>query len=385
MKSKGQKRRRFSRQLFIILALSILISIQIYSATLYQVNAAYYGVQFGTEGKVGSDGQNDIWQVEKSRYMYIANAQTKPEVDLLGMNVTRNANELVWNYDYEIFTLKSTNMTTYYMTDYNFSYIFNVSLSELVSVSYSFTTDQMFESSALNFYNWTAGAFYNDSAVENITSRVLNQSFYSSQSILLNLNVTHPTNYTWWFNVTYEFLYTANQVITLHFASLASGNASLVENLKTWIFVDMDGDDRQDYLIYWIYGSGVNIYEIGNDSFTLGGYWNGQWVEYWNGMRWKDILEGPRGSFSSVGVNILNITIPDYIINLTTTVHYGVWAQKIEASYDWWDALPDDPEWEITPPIPGFFPVIVEFTLLTIVLVYWIKVKKIQNLNKMKS
>ncbi|MFX1293710.1 MAG: hypothetical protein ACFFD2_02450 [Promethearchaeota archaeon] len=371
MKWNSRKNRKSTHQVLLLGILFLLITFQVFITTLTQSQSDYYGIEFGTETEAGVDRINDIWKLEKNRYTYIANNQTKAEVDLLGLNVTRNANQLVWSYDYDTFIGKSINM----IFNYNYNYTFNISLSNLINISYSFETNHTFTSSALSFYNWTDKVFYNESVIENITRRLLNISFYSNQKILLNINAIDQTNFTWWFNVTYEFFYKANQVITVRFASLAPGNATLIDNVKTWIFLDGNGDNQLDYMIHWIYGNGVNLYKISNESFTLNGYWNGQWEEVWNGINWNNETGGPRGGFSILTTDRLNITIPDYIVNLTSTVRYAMWSLKIEPNYDWWDALPDDPYWQLAQAIPSFQWGILGISILIVGVIFLIKKK----------
>jgi hypothetical protein len=78
----------------------------------------------------------------------------------------------------------------------------------------------------------------------------------------------------------------------------------------------------------------------------------------------------------------LNITIPSYLINLTSTVHYAVWSQKIEPLYDWWDALPDDPNWQISIYIPGFQFAFLGLSLLIVALMGLIIKRNFLKLSK---
>ena len=360
---------------FLFGILILLITVQVFMMTSTQSQDEYYGIAFGTEAEVGTDGINDVWKLEKHRYTYVANNQTKPEVDLLGLDIIRNVNESVWSYDYVTVTGVSVNQTTIYTFDYNYSYAFNISLSDLINVSYSFTTNLTFDSSAIMFYNWSSLNYYTDSTVGNKTKELPNCT-YSNQNILLKLSVSHSTNFTWWFNVTYEFWYWGNQIVTLRFASIEPGNKSLVDNVKSWIFLDTDGDNKLNYVIDWIYGSGVNLYGISNESFTLGGFWNGEWETIWNGIGWKNESGGARGWFGGLTTNTLNITIPDYILNLSLAYNYSVWSLKIETDYDWWDALPDDSEWELGRAIPTFQIAFVGVGLLIVGLIFLMKKEK---------
>jgi hypothetical protein len=375
MRKPTRNERGCARTILLIVLLSILISVQVYAATLNQSHAAYYGIQFGTEAAVGMDTANDIWKVDRSRYNYIANDQVKPEIDLLGLNISRNADQLVVSDQCKIIINESVNNEF----DYNFTYLFDISLTDLINVSYTFQTNQTYDTSAIEFYNWTDDTFYNESVVENITTAVLLPSeYYSGQTILIHFNVTHSTNFTVWFNVTYDFRYMVNQVITLRFASLSPGNATLVNNLMAWVFLDTNGDDKLDYAIEYQYGNGTFLYEIKNDSFTLGGWWNGELERYWTGANWKEGL-GVKQDLGNLTTNSLNITVPEFAVNLTSSVRYAVWSEKIESQYNWWDALPNDPNWVIENYIPGFEFTLIGLCVFIIGLIFLMKRKKISN------
>ncbi|HUX98292.1 MAG TPA: hypothetical protein VMV49_01945 [Candidatus Deferrimicrobium sp.] len=377
MRKITRNQRGCARTILLIVVLSILISVQVYAATLNQSHAAYYGIQFGTEEAVGIDAANDIWKLDKLRYNYVANGQVKPEIDLLGLNISRDANELVVSDQCEIITNASVNDKF----DYNFTYLFDISLTDLINVSYTFQTNQTYVTSAIEFYNWTDDTFHNESAVENITTAVLLPlEYYSEQIILIHFNITHSTNFTVWFNVTFEFCYIVHQVITLRFESLIPGNNTLVDNLKAWIFLDTDGDDKLNYAIEYLYGNGTFLYQIKNTSFSLGGWWNGKLEKYWTGANWAE-GSGLKKDIGNLTINNLNITVPEFAVNLTpTTIKYAVWSQKIETNYDWWDALPDDPQWEIATNIPGFELALVGLCFIIIALLFSLRQKRTINI-----
>jgi len=335
----------------VLMILGLLVALQFYIATLNTSRAVYLGIQFGTEAAVSSDVPNDVWQLEKLRYTYIANNQIKPEVDLLGLHIERNVNIPSSYVESNITTLPSFNNST----DYNHSYSFNIPPTALLNVSYTFITNQTYSPSALEVYNWTAAAFENQSIVMNQTKVLLAPAFYSTQKILIHFNITNTQEFGFWYNLTFEFWYLTDQIMSIQFTSLTAGNASLVDNLRAWVFLDLDGDDKLNYAIQWVYGNGTFLYQIDNQSFTLDGAWNGDFGKYWTGVNW--VFDGlPKRDLGVLdyGKKLVNVTIPEFVVNLTATVRYAVWAQKIESNYDWWDALPDDPNWVLTTPIPGF-------------------------------
>jgi hypothetical protein len=335
----------------VLMILGLLVALQFYIATLNTSRAVYLGIQFGTEAAVSSDAPNDVWQLEKLRYTYIANNQIKPEVDLLGLHIERNVNIPSSYVESNITTLPSFNNST----DYNHSYSFNIPPTALLNVSYTFITNQTYSPSALEVYNWTAAAFENQSIVMNQTKVLLAPAFYSTQKILIHFNITNTQEFGFWYNLTFEFWYLTDQIMSIQFTSLTAGNASLVDNLRAWVFLDLDGDDKLNYAIQWVYGNGTFLYQIDNQSFTLDGAWNGDFGKYWTGVNW--VFDGlPKRDLGVLdyGKKLVNVTIPEFVVNLTATVRYAVWAQKIESNYDWWDALPDDPNWVLTTPIPGF-------------------------------
>jgi hypothetical protein len=92
-------------------------------------------------------------------------------------------------------------------------------------------------------------------------------------------------------------------------------------------------------------------------------------------MSWvsKGISQQNLGSIDAI-TKMVNVTIPDFAVNLTTAVRYAVWAQKIETNYDWWDALPDDPYWELSLPIPGFQWLLLGLSLVLIGVIFLRKV-----------
>jgi len=357
----------------LLVILGLLVAMQFYGAMLNVTRAAYLGIQFGTEAQVSSDGANDIWQLEKIRYTYIATNQSKPEVDLLGLQVRRNANAPVTFSESQIVNITSSNK----QIDYNNSYIFSIPLNALINVSYTFRTNQNYGNSSLELYNWTSNDFYNQSSVMNQSKVLLLQDFYASQKILVHFNITYSQEFWFWYNLTFEFWYRANQVISIQFEALTAENASLVNHLRAWIFLDTNGDNKSNYAIQWLYGNSTNpsnttLYQIDDESFTLGGAWNGTFGKYWTGMdwRWGGILPQNLGTMD-FGNRMVNVTLPDFAVNLTSTVYYAVWAQKSEANYDWWDALPDDPYWALSPLIPGFQWLFLGLGILFIGAIFW--------------
>jgi hypothetical protein len=347
----------------VMVVLSILVALQFFAVTLNTSRAAYFGIQFSTEAGVSSDPPNDVWQLEKLRYTYIANNQTKPEVDLLGLHIERNANIETPYIESNITTLPSIDNKI----DNNHSYSFDIPPIALLNVSYTFITNQTYSSSALEVYNWTAAAFENQSAVMNVTKTLLAPAFYSTQKILIHFNITNTQPFGFWYNLTFEFWYLTDQILSIQFASLTVGNASLDNHLRAWVFLDLDGDDKPNYAIQWVYGNGTFLYQIDNQSFTLDGWWNGDFGKYWTGASW--VLNGlPERDLAVLddAMNLVNVTIPAFVVNLTATVQYAVWAQKIESNYDWWDALPDDPGWYISAPIPSFHWLLLGLSLLIV-------------------
>jgi len=367
-----QKTRKATQIIQVAVLLSIIVAIQFYAAMLNTTRAVYVGIQFGTEAQVSSDGMNDIWQLEKVRYTYIANNQTKPEVDLVGLHIQRNADALTSHSDFEIVSLQSSDNKI----NYNHSYSFNVPVTDVINVSYTFITNQTYSASALEVYNWAVDQFQNQSLVMNQSKVLLSDDYYETQQILIHFNITYSQEFGFWYNLTFELWYiAADQVISLQFASLTQGNASLVDHLQAWIFLDVDGDDKLNYAIHWIYENKTFLYQIKNNSFTLGGAWNGVFGKYWTGMSWvsKGISQQNLGSIDAI-TKMVNVTIPDFAVNLTTAVRYAVWAQKIETNYDWWDALPDDPYWELSVPIPGFQWLLLGLSLVLIGVIFLRKV-----------
>ncbi|NVM53313.1 MAG: hypothetical protein HWN66_06380 [Candidatus Helarchaeota archaeon] len=386
MTRNRRNKRGSSRRILLFVVLSILVSIQIFTMSLNQSHAAYYGIQFGTEAEVGSDTPDDVWQVEKLRYGYIANGQTKPEVDLLGLNVTRNANKTDYGVKSDNITVKSyTNGTI----DYYYSYNFSIPLGDLINVSYTFLTNKTYNTSAIEFRNWTSPAkFENQSIVENNASKTkIPLDFYNKSieelGILIHINITHSANFTLWFNLTLEVWYNVSQVMTLYFGSVSPGNTSLVNALTSWIFLDTDGDDKLNYAIKWVYENRTFLYNISSSSFTSEGWWNGEFAKCWTGIDWQDGDSGLEKNIGILETNRLNVTLPDFIANLNSSVKYAVWSQKIEPTYDWWDALPNDPNWEITSEIPGFQFAFLGLGLVLIGLIYLIKMKKFPSKKKM--
>ncbi|MDD1778742.1 MAG: hypothetical protein LUQ65_11305 [Candidatus Helarchaeota archaeon] len=339
----------------VIMILGLIVALQFYAATMNTSRAAYAGIQFGTEAAVSSDAPNDVWQLEKLRYTYIADNRMKPEVDLLGLHIERNVNINTSFSESKVTTLPSINNTNNYTIDYNHSFSFNIPLTALLNVSYTLITNRTYSPSAIEVYNWTAAAFENQSVVMNQTKILLAPAFYSDQTILIHFNITNTQEFGFWYNLTFEFWYMTDQILSIQFASLTAGNASLVDHLRAWVFLDLDANDQLDYAIQWVYGNGTFLYQINNQSFTLDGWWDGTFSKYWTGITW--VVSGlPKGDLGVLdyGEKLVNMTIPAFLVNLTATVRYAVWAQKIESNYDWWDALPDDPNWYITTPIPGF-------------------------------
>jgi hypothetical protein len=352
MKAIRQKRGRSAFKLSIMVIMGILISLQVYSAAMQQVHAAYLGMYFGTEAEVATDLQNDIWKVETSRYNYVALNQTKPDVDLTGLVITTGLNRFEYSTEYEDGTINATGN----QIEYIYNYTFTFPVVGIENVSYTFMTNQTYDISAIEFKNHTDGQFYNESIVQNITSPALLPSFYySAQNISILFNITHSAHFVFWFNITFNFCLLVDQEVSLQFNALANWNSSLYNNLKAWIFLDVDSDDKLNYAIQWIYGNGTYLYSIANDTFTLGGWWNGQFDQVWTGPNWRESGTELKRDLGVSENNELNFTLPSHLINLTANVRYTVWSLLMEEANHWWDALPDDPNWALTSPlIPGF-------------------------------
>ena len=373
MKWKMRDRRGSVRIIVLGLMLSMLISIQVFSMSSM---AAYFGIQLGSEAQVGTDETNDIWQLEVGRYQYIANGQSKPEIDMVGLNVTTG---LTGEDSYRLsenVTISSVNMTV----DYNHTFSFDIPLVNLLNVTYTFLTNQTYVNSTIEFFNWTSSTFVNQSIVENISKTEIGLDLYNKSTqgheILININVTHSNNFTLWFNITFEVLYSVDQIISVNYASLTPGNVTLVDNIKTWIFLDTDADDKIDYAILWIYGGEANLYEITSDSFWADGSWTGQLKKFWTGIEWTLSTSKPTKDIGNLTANRLNVTIPSFLVNLTAAVRYSVWSLKMESQYHWWDALPDDPNWQISLGIPAFQFIYLGLGLALIGLIFILKIKK---------
>ena len=193
MKWKMRDRRGSVRIIVLGLMLSMLISIQVFSMSSM---AAYFGIQLGSEAQVGTDETNDIWQLEVGRYQYIANGQSKPEIDMVGLNVTTG---LTGEDSYRLsenVTISSVNMTV----DYNHTFSFDIPLVNLLNVTYTFLTNQTYVNSTIEFFNWTSSTFVNQSIVENISKTEIGLDLYNKSTqgheILININVTHSNNFT---------------------------------------------------------------------------------------------------------------------------------------------------------------------------------------------
>ncbi|MHA1649884.1 MAG: hypothetical protein ACTSYB_06805 [Candidatus Helarchaeota archaeon] len=378
-KNKGN-RQKTSQRLFFIVMFSILISISLYSSILNQSHADYFGIVFGSEAEVKTDGGMDIWQVEKARYSYIAMNQTKPEVDLRGLIVTRNLSRLELCYEYESVNINATGN----ILNYIYNYSFEIPLTGLKNITYTFVTNQTFTNSEMAFKNWTDGVYYNESIVHNITKRLLDSRYYSTQNISIQFNITHSEHFVFWFNITFEFWIWVDQVISIQITSISPGNSNLNNSVWIWIFLDTDLDDKLNFAIRWIYDSGAFIYSIANNSFTLGGWWNGAFDKVWTGVNWREEDSELKKNFGTLGINQFNVTIPSYLINLTSTVRYGVWSVKKEAAYDWWDALPDDPYWQLSQVIPSFTLGMLGVSLLVVGIIFLLKKKSWDKIIKME-
>jgi len=344
--------------------------------------AAYFGIQFGSEAQVGTDGTNDIWQLDVGRYQYIANGQSMPEIDLTGLNVTTGRTGEDWYRQSEVVTEDSANMTI----DYNHTFSFSLPLTNLINVSYTFLTNQTYVTSAIELYNWTASAFMNQSILTNITKTSIALDFYNKstlgQEILIHFNITDSVNFTFSYNITFEVWYSADQILSVNYAALAPGNATLVDQVKTWIFLDTDADDKIDYVVRWIYGGEAVLFEITSDSFWTDGSWTGQLKKYWTGIEWTLSTSGQTKDIGNLTTNKLNVTIPSFLVNLTASVKYSVWSLKMESQYHWWDALPNDPNWQISLGIPAFQFMYLGLGLALIGLIFILKIKKPPHQNK---
>jgi len=372
MRRPMQKTKKTTHLIQVIVLLSILVTIQFYVAVLNYARADYFGIQFGNENQVKIDGANDVWQLEKVRYTYIAKNQTKPEVDLLGLHIKRNASSPIFFFESQKGKIPSSNKKI----DLNNSYIFSIPMGVLINVSYTIITNISYSNSFMEFYNWTWNKFNSSKLMNQSTFQLLSQDFYKNNKILVHFNISHSQDFTFWYNLTYEFWYKADQVISIQFAALTAGENSLVNHLRMWIFLDTDGDNKSNYAIQWIYGNSTILYQIDKESFTLEvasgkKYWNGTFGKYWTGMdwRWDGVSPKELGTIDS-GNRMVNSTLPSFAVNLTAKVSYAVWAQKIEADYDWWDSLPDDPNWELTRSIPGFQWLFLGLGLLFVIVIF---------------
>ena len=379
MKWKMRDRHGSVRIIALGLILSMLISMQVFSMSSM---AAYFGIQFGSEAQVGTDGTNDIWQLDVGRYQYIANGQSMPEIDLTGLNVTTGLTGEDWYRQSEVVTEDSANMTI----DYNHTFSFSLPLTNLINVSYTFLTNQTYVTSAIELYNWTASAFMNQSILTNITKTSIALDFYNKstlgQEILIHFNITDSVNFTFSYNITFEVWYSADQILSVNYAALAPGNATLVDQVKTWIFLDTDADDKIDYVVRWIYGGEAVLFEITSDSFWTDGSWTGQLKKYWTGIEWTLSTSGQTKDIGNLTTNKLNVTIPSFLVNLTASVKYSVWSLKMESQYHWWDALPNDPNWQISLGIPAFQFMYLGLGLALIGLIFILKIKKPPHQNK---
>ncbi|MHA1359798.1 MAG: hypothetical protein ACTSRC_16915 [Candidatus Helarchaeota archaeon] len=373
MKVMKQKRNKFTVKLSLVLILGILISIQVYSVVIHQGYAAYLGIYFGSETELGADTQNDIWKVETSTYTYTALNQTKPDVDLIGLTITRGLNRFENSSESETMTLNATNNALNYIYNYTFSF----PVAGIENISYTFVTNQTYDSSSIQFKNHTDGLYYNVSPVCNITpAQLLPSYYYSAQNISIQFNITHSAHFVFWFNLTFIFCLRVDQMISLQFNALANWNSSLYNHLKAWVFLDTDSDDRLNYAIQWIYGNGTYLYSIANGSFTLGGWWNGQFNQVWTGPNWRTSTSEIQKDLGISENNELNFTIPSYLINLTSNIRYTVWALLMEKTNHWWDVLPNDPNWSLTPTlIPGFHWLLIMSGIALIGLIHLIKRK----------
>ncbi len=362
-----------ARNIILVFMLSMLISIQVFSVSSM---AAYYGIQFGSEAQVGTDGTNDVWQLDAWKYYYTANGVSKPEIDLTGLNVTRGVNGEDWYKESRAANITTTNATI----DHNLTYSFNLPLISLINVTYTFMTNQTYGNSSIEFFNWTSSTFVNQSIITNVTKTPIVLDFYNKsaqgQEILIHFNITHTVNFTFSYNLSLEFWYSVDQIISVNFASLAPGNAALNDQVKTWIFLDTDADDVVDYAIRWIYGDQAVLYEILPSSFWTDGSWTGELKKYWTGIEWSESTAGLTKDLGNLTVNMLNITFPSFLVNLTASVEYSVWTLKMEADYHYWDALPNDLNWEISTPIPGFQFLFIGLGIALVGLIFIFTIKK---------
>lgn len=378
MKWNGRKVRSSLRQMSVFMILGILITLQTVAVTLPVSQGAYLGIAFGSEAEVGSDGTNDVWKLDIQKYYYVANEQSKPEIDLVGLNITRGVDDAVIYQETDNITIESIDNGV----TYNYTFTFSLPLIKITNVSYTFTTNYTYANSTVEWWSWTAGAFSNQSLVTNHNGTLEVEHYNKSlqeQEVLIQVNVTHTSNFTLSFNITLEIEYSIDQIISINYLALPVGNASLNDNVKTWIFFDTDGDDVIDYAIRWIYGGKAALFEITPDSFYSDGVWTGALKKYWTGINWSQSVEGTPMDIGILEENRLNVTVPSFILNLTETVRYSVWALKIEANYHWWDALPDDPNWQISFPIPGFEMILIGVSILFIGLLIAIKIKRSPN------
>ncbi|NVM31148.1 MAG: hypothetical protein HWN65_20085 [Candidatus Helarchaeota archaeon] len=377
MRWNRRKKSGAARTVLIFIVLGILINIQIFAANLNQSMAAYYGIEFGTEAQVASEGTNDIWQLDIWKKNYIANGQVKPETDLVGLNVSRNLNLEDWFVKSENVTVESQNMKI----DYNYSLIFKVPLTEVINVSYTLITNQTYNNSALELFNWTSGGFDNQSKVTTQPETLISTDHYNKSAqereILFHFNITESVNFTLWFNMTIELWFSADQIISIHYAALAPNVTALNDKVKTWVFLDMDGDDILEYAVIWLYGSDAILYEIRPGAIE-DGWWDGELKKYWTGADWTETA-GAEKNLGNLTTNMLNITIPSFLANLTPSVSYSVWSMKIESSYHWWDGLPNDPNWVVSVPIPGFQGLFLGLSVLVSGLIVLMKMKKSQK------
>ncbi|MHA1264095.1 MAG: hypothetical protein ACTSRS_02570 [Candidatus Helarchaeota archaeon] len=338
----------------IVTVISLLLSMQLIFSTLTASRAAYFGIEFGTEVQVRSEGTADVWQLDQFKYSYIANNQIKPEIDLIGLNVSGGINKADYYRESNILHLEINNDTV----DYNYTFSFSLPITEIVNVTFTFTTNTTYSPSAVEFYNWTAKMFYNQSQITNITNFLVNIDFYNqsaqNQELLIHFSTSQTGNFTFRGNLTVEIWYAATQIVSIYYSNLPSGNTLFNDRVKTWIFFDIDGNDTVDYAIRWIYGSAAVLFEITTDSFYSDGVWTGELKKYWTGIGWSTSSSGPQKDLGILESSQLNLTIPAFVLNLTAAVRYSVWTVKIETLYQWWDALPNDPNWQVTVPIPGF-------------------------------
>ena len=248
-------------------------------------------------------------------------------------------------------------------------------------MSYTLITNQTYTNSALELFNWTSGGFDNQSKVTNHTEPLLSTDYYNKSAqereILFHFNITESVNFTLWFNMTIELWFSADQIISIHYAALAPNVTALNDKVKTWVFLDMDGDDILEYAVIWLYGSDAILYEIRPGAIE-DGWWDGELKKYWTGADWTETA-GAEKNLGNLTTNMLNITIPSFLANLTPSVSYSVWSMKIESSYHWWDGLPNDPNWVVSVPIPGFQGLFLGLSVLVSGLIVLMKMKKSQK------